>query len=55
VRAAAVQPGEGKAVGRPYCGLSVPEGACKKAGENLFSMACHSLPGQTMDENCLLC
>ena len=36
----AVQPGEEKAAGRPYHGLSVPEGAYRKDGENLFSRAC---------------
>ena len=39
-RVGAVQPGEEKAVGRLYCGLSVPEGACEKAGEGLFTKAC---------------
>jgi len=29
-----------KAPGRPYCGLSVPECAYKKAGEGLLSRAC---------------
>jgi len=29
-RAGAVQPGEEKAVGRPYCGLPVPEGAARE-------------------------
>jgi len=36
----AVQLGEVKALGRPYCSLSVPKGACKKAGEGLFTRAC---------------
>jgi len=35
----AVQPGEEKALGRPYCGLPVPEGACERAGERLFTGA----------------
>jgi len=38
-RAGAVKPGEEKAPGRPYCSLSVPEGACKRAGEGLFTRA----------------
>jgi len=29
-----------KPLGRPYCGLSVPEGAYKKAGEGPFTRAC---------------
>jgi len=36
----AVQPGEEKAAGRPYCGLSVPEEGYRKDGENLFSKVC---------------
>jgi len=39
-RFGAVQPGEEKALVRPYCGLPVPEGACRKAGEGLFTRAC---------------
>ena len=39
LRVGAVQPGEGKALGRPYCGLPVPERAYKKAGEELFTRA----------------
>jgi len=35
----AVQPGEEKAVGRPYRSLPVSEGACKEAGEGLFTNA----------------
>jgi len=35
-----VQPGEEKAVGRPDCGIPVPEGAYRKDGENIFSRAC---------------
>jgi len=35
-RVEAVQPGEKAAPGRYYCSLSVPEGAYRKAGENLF-------------------
>ena len=35
-----VQPGEEKAVGRPYCGLSVLKGDYRKDGGNLFSKAC---------------
>jgi len=27
-------------VGRPYCGLSVPEEANRKDGENIFNRAC---------------
>jgi len=38
--AGAVQPGEEKAAGRPYCSLSVHEGASKRAGEGLFTRAC---------------
>jgi len=38
-RVGAVQPGEEKAVGRPYSSLPVPEGAYRKDGENLFSRA----------------
>jgi len=26
--------------GEPYCGLSVPEGAYRKDGQNIFSRAC---------------
>jgi len=37
VRVGAVQPGEEKAAVRPYCGLPVPGGAYKKAGEGLFT------------------
>jgi len=37
LRAGAVQLKEEKAPGRPYCGLPVPEGAYKKAGEGLFT------------------
>jgi len=29
-----------KALGRPYCSLSVPEGAYKKSGEGLFTRTC---------------
>jgi len=29
-----------EASGRPYCSLPVPEGACRKDGENIFSRAC---------------
>ena len=36
----AVQPGEEKGPGRSYCSLPVPEMACKKAGEGLFTRAC---------------
>ena len=36
----AVQPGEEKAPGRPYCSLPVPEGAYNKAGEGLFTRPC---------------
>ena len=39
-RVGAVQPGEEKAVGRPYCALPVSEGACRQDGENLFRRAC---------------
>jgi len=39
-RVGAVQPGKQKALGRPYSGFSVPEGAYKKAGEGLFTRAC---------------
>ena len=28
------------ALERSYCSLPVPEGACKKAGEGLFTRAC---------------
>jgi len=38
-RVGAVQPGGEKAPRRPYCSLPVPEGACKKAGEELFTRA----------------
>ncbi|KAK4807041.1 hypothetical protein QYF61_018382 [Mycteria americana] len=34
------RPGEEKAPGRPYCGLSILKGASKKDGERLFSRAC---------------
>jgi len=34
-----VQPGEEKALGRPYSSFPVPERACKKAGEGHFSRA----------------
>jgi len=36
----ALQPGEKKAVGRPYYSLQVPEGAYRKAGEGLLTRAC---------------
>jgi len=36
----AVQPGEEKALGRPYCSLPVPEGAYRKDGGGLFTRAC---------------
>jgi len=36
----AVQPGEEKAAGRPYSSLPVPEGACKKTVEGLFTRTC---------------
>jgi len=39
-RVGAVQPGEEKAVGRPFSSLSVPEGAYRKDGGNIFSRAC---------------
>jgi len=39
-RVGAVQPGEAKVAGRPYCSLPVPEGAYKKAREGLFTRAC---------------
>jgi len=39
-RVGAVQPGEEKAVGRPYCSLSPLKGAYKKDGDRLFSRAC---------------
>jgi len=39
-RAGAVQPGEEKALGRPYCSLPVLKGTCKKDGDKLFSRAC---------------
>jgi len=39
LRVGAVQPGGEKAPGRPYCSLPVPGGACKKAGEGLFTRA----------------
>jgi len=35
----AVQHAEEKAVGTPYISLPVPEEACKKAGEGLFTRA----------------
>ena len=35
-----VQPGEERAPGRSNCGLSVPEGAYRKAGEGLFIREC---------------
>ena len=35
-----IQPGEEKALGRPYSSLRVPEGAYKKAGEGLLTRAC---------------
>ena len=38
-RAGALQPGEEKALRRPYSGLPVPEGAYRKAGEGLFIRA----------------
>jgi len=40
LRAVAVQPGEEKPVGRPYCSLSVLMGAYKKDGDRLFSRSC---------------
>ena len=39
-RVGAVQPGEDKAAGRPYCSLPVPEEACKQAREGFFTRAC---------------
>jgi len=36
-RVGAVQPGEKKAAGTPYCSLLVPEGAYKRGGEGLFT------------------
>jgi len=39
--AGAFQTEEEKAVGRPYSSLSVPEGAYRKDGENIFSRACY--------------
>ena len=39
-RAGAVPLGEEKAQGRPYCGLPVLKGTCKKDGDKLFSRAC---------------
>ena len=39
-RVGAVQPGQERASGRPYCNLPVPEGAYRKAGEELFTRAC---------------
>jgi len=39
-RVGAVQPGEGKAAGRPYSSLPVPEGAYGKDGGNTVSRAC---------------
>jgi len=39
-RFGAVQPGEEKAVGRPYSSLPVPEGAYRKYGESILSRAC---------------
>jgi len=43
-RVGAVQPGEEKALGRPYCSLPVPEEAYKRAGEGLFTRACSDRP-----------
>ncbi|KAK4815071.1 LOW QUALITY PROTEIN: hypothetical protein QYF61_015355 [Mycteria americana] len=46
LRAGVVQPGEEKALGRPYCGFSIYKGglsykiAYKKDGERLFTKAC---------------
>jgi len=39
-RVGIVQPGEEKALETPYSSLSVPEEACNKAGEVLFTKAC---------------
>ena len=39
-RVGAVQPGDEKAAGRPYSSLPVPEGACRKDGDYVFSKAC---------------
>ena len=39
-RGGVVQPGEEQAMGRPCSSLSVPEGAYKKDGKNIFSRAC---------------
>jgi len=40
MRVGAVQPGEEKSLGRPFCGLPLPEVAYKRAGEGLFTRAC---------------
>ncbi|GAB0205580.1 hypothetical protein GRJ2_003023600 [Grus japonensis] len=40
LRVGIVQPGEKKALGRPNCGLPVPEGAYRKDGEGLFTRVC---------------
>ncbi|KAK4806743.1 hypothetical protein QYF61_007541 [Mycteria americana] len=40
LRAGVVQPGEEKAAGRPYCGLSVYKGGSRKDGEGLFIREC---------------
>jgi len=37
-RAGAAQPGEEKAAGRPYCGLSALNGAHKKAGTDFLAL-----------------
>jgi len=42
---------EEKAAGTPYCGLSVPEGAYKRAGEGLCRRACSD---RTMGNSCRL-
>jgi len=39
-RVGAVQPGEEKALGRPYCGISEHKGGYSKAGGKHFSRAC---------------
>jgi len=43
-RVGVAQPGEEKALGRPYSSLPVPEGAYKKAGEGVFTR--HVVTGQ---------
>jgi len=37
LRVGAVQPREQKAAGTTYCGLPVPEGSYKRAGEGIFT------------------